>query len=162
MYYLIILLFITYLLYRIYRDFKNQKNYPDFTTNLGNNNPYFDFKDELDFCDDDGKVSTQRLIHEGFWVLKVNQQINFDPEEPTINKDQVVVVDPKFETLKSKVHRKDLVVISNGAEKDSKKYEESFAKVLTIHKDGYVTVIKSNEKKKIEKSCIIGKIIRVI
>ena len=158
---LLTLLAIIIVVVRLRKAKKSTKEFVDFTSEFVDN-PYFELKDEVDFCDNDGLVSAHRLNVGGYRVLKIKNHILFDPSEPAISVNQFVVIDSRFETIQSKLNKGDLILVKNELDEKVPSYEEYLCKISTVHKNGSITVIRTGRpKRKMERAFIIGKIIKV-
>lgn len=167
--FVVAVLFILLIVFRIDRECINPyKDFPDYTTDLKNENPYFRFK-EIDesVCDEEGMVSTYKLSLCGYMVVRIKSDIKFDPSEPAINTDQIVIIDTRFDTIQTGLGKGDLVLVKNmdtpKKRKPNPEYNEYLGKIYTIHKDGSVSIVREGMKKtKMMRAFIIGKIVRVV
>jgi hypothetical protein len=99
-------------------------------------------------------------------VLKIKSKIVFDPSEPAINPNQIVIIDTQFNTIQVGLNKGDLVLVKNMDTPDEKNpnpdYNEYLGKISTIHKDGSVSIVRDGMKKiKMMRAFIIGKIIKI-
>lgn len=166
--FIIIVLLILLIVFRLKGGISNSyRNFPDYTTDLGSDNPYFQFKEiNKELCDEDGMVSAHKLSLCGYMVLKIKSKIVFDPSEPAINPDQIVIIDTQFNTIQVGLNKGDLVLVKNMDTPDKKNpnpdYNEYLGKISTIHKDGSVSIVRDGMKKiKMMRAFIIGKIIKI-
>ena len=143
------------------------REFPDYTTNLGSSNPYFQFRNiNKEICDEDGMISAYKLSICGYMVIKIKSKIVFDPSEPAINTNQVVIIDTQFSTIQNSLNKGDLVLVKNMDTPDKNnpnpEYIEYLGKISTIHKDGSISIVREGiRKKKMIRAFIIGKIIKV-